>query len=203
MNSKEFNELEKAHEGKAIELAFQQGIAKKLLFVTICLFSISMAGLVAYFTYQNNLIINLYTEKTSESIDSLSQNHERATKFLYNEATKEISNINSRINNLLYIKDDSKLNFQLTDLKKSIELIEERLVKIEEIAIGSPGNILSNQLIKNDIENIKYSVKNDYDKVDKKIADLFTFNLWFWGIMFTMFFSLIGLIITFNKNPKN
>lgn len=122
-----------------------------------------------------------------------------------NQVREEVADLKNQIGKLSEIPEESRIASQLTNLNQSLDQLEVRFSKIENIIVKDPSESLEIPLIQNDIENIKEVNQSQIEIMRQDIERAYTIIL---GTLIVLALSvlapaLINLIPNFKEREEN
>jgi len=120
------------------------------------------------------------------------------------QSQKAIEDMQKRLDAIVKIDQKTTTGQQVAAIGAEIKATSSRLETLERGLLDSPEKALSVPLLRNDLQNLKLSYKQDIDNLAKSMDRVYDQNKWFIGLMFTMAVGLIGLAISsFVQSRRN
>lgn len=93
---------------------------------------------------------------------------------------------------------DMSTNFgtQIATVRSEMEAANTRIRNLEEGLLENPVKALSVPLLRNDLENLKRTYRENLESMAKSIDQVYEQNKWFIGLMFTIAIGLISLALS-------
>lgn len=120
-------------------------------------------------------------------------------KFLEQQVTLlgvKVGGLHERLNALAKPDTATNIGTQIAALRSEVKTADSRMETLERGLLASPEKALSVPLLRNELENLTRTYRQDLDTTVKSIDRVYDQNKWFIGLMFTMAIGLIGLAIS-------
>lgn len=105
----------------------------------------------------------------------------------------EVKDLESQLGQLSEIPEESRVASEIANLNKSLDQIETRFSKIENIIVQDPSESLEIPLLQNDIQNIKEFNQSQIDTMREDIERAYTIIL---GTLIVLALSVLAPALT-------